>query len=805
MSQQKFCCPYCGKTYSVQEIKANEYACPSPRCVLRERLMIHGDIGTGGKITQVYGWVLEKGTVLNNRYVIEKLLGKGGFGATYLARDRKIFDKLRAIKEIPMPFFDEKEEEFLSILEHPAIPQLIERFNLAPLHYSIMEYVEGRGMDELVYRSKTGLPESEVMEYAKQICDVLGYIHSQKVIHRDLKPENILITREKTIALIDFGIAKQFDVGKGTRRLARAASSFFSSPEQYQAGKGFTDMKSDLYSLGAILYFALTGKEPVDALSRDPQKDISPKPRELNPLISAHAEKVILKALKMQKQQRYSSALQMKKALLGERITSKFICSKCGSIITEPANYCSNCGHATKQLSGKNAKIFVFRNGDRATDLRELVEFSYKNWDDAKFHLSRGDFYDWLILKNKKSLARKAKQFQKRKGDSDELLDEFLNQTGCASPAEIKITPEQFELSNLTKGSKKRFKIDIKNAGKGLLKCEIKGNEKWLSLSESKIKCKNGDKKSIDLTIDPQNLKSNQKYKAKIIVQSVLGNRIIPIVFSLLPAPATLKVEPERLALEINPNKSLTAFFNLKNVGNNDKLVCELDSRNTWLQVRPKHFKAANKKVKLKIDSKNMLLGKYPGQITVKSQAGRQAIPIDLTVKKGAIKNRLIAQNKSLIFSEMAHPILFMLVLMLGIYYLGQHAEAKWGSLGIVTLLAGIGGLFGIRKSFSGLILGIFAGGGLGYVAEYGIFYAFRFLENNLFHWLLLYFSTPEKAQSTLANWSLFGIFIGSLIGLFRGFVLIRHLWTYFFICVLGLTILMGIIWVGLPVLLSGQ
>ena len=161
---KKFVCPKCGTATSIKQIEANGYACPNRKCALNERLLVHGEINTSGVVTKLYSWVLEKGTLLKKRYLIESLIGKGGFGATYLAKDKKMFNQARAIKEIPKVFFDEKEDEFLTILSHPAIPKLYERFSVGSLHYSVMEYIEGKDLQELTPKSKGGMPESLVLK-----------------------------------------------------------------------------------------------------------------------------------------------------------------------------------------------------------------------------------------------------------------------------------------------------------------------------------------------------------------------------------------------------------------------------------------------------------------------------------------------------------------------------------------------------------------------------------------------------------------------------------------------------------------
>jgi serine/threonine-protein kinase len=529
MSAKVFTCPKCGTNATVQKIQENNFACLNSRCPLHDRLVAHVDVNSGGKVTKIYGWLLESGAILNQRYLIDKLLGKGGFGATYLARDRKMFDKICAIKEIPLIYFDEQEEEFLTRLDHPAIPKLIERFNVNGLHYSVMEYFEGAGLDSLVHKAHSGLPEASVLKIAEPLCNVLSYIHSQKVIHRDLKPENILVGKDNSIALIDFGIAKQYELGQGTRRLARAASSYYSSPEQYQAGKGYTDVKSDIYSFGAILYFLLTGKDPIDALSRAVEKDIEPAPRQINPKISTRVEKIILKAMKMHKSDRYASVPQIKKALFHPHLNAAKTCHQCGVTLREPGNFCPNCGHSTNSLVEKPLEAFVFRSGDRAANLEQFVKNCYAHWEDARWHLFRGDFIDWLAKQPEKALLRKARQFKNRRTDLDRLLNEFLAASKFGAPPQLKINPERLDFQKTPRGKVLGGTIKISNPGQGLLKGEVKSGAKWLQLDVRQFACNGGNICQIGFVIETQSLKPARIYQTKISLDSNVSSTEIPV------------------------------------------------------------------------------------------------------------------------------------------------------------------------------------------------------------------------------------------------------------------------------------
>jgi hypothetical protein len=209
------------------------------------------------------------GTVLQRRYLIDRLLGGGGMGMVYLARDQRLSDRPCAIKEMVDHFIDPnqrieaneyfaREADTLAQLKHPAIPAISDRFDDQNRHYLVMEYVQGRNLEEELAVRGGPLPEGLILDVARQLCDVLAYLHGLQppLIYRDMKPSNVMLTAEGRAVLVDFGIARLFKAqGKGTM----IGTLGFAPPEQYQ---GVADPRSDIYSLGATLHYILTGRDP---------------------------------------------------------------------------------------------------------------------------------------------------------------------------------------------------------------------------------------------------------------------------------------------------------------------------------------------------------------------------------------------------------------------------------------------------------------------------------------------------------------------------------------------------------------
>ncbi len=265
---------------------------------------------------------LTAGTLLQERYEILRILGVGGMGAVYQARDLRFSQttKLCAVKEIISIIPDpearkaslanfEREANVLAGLSHPAIPKVYDFFSEEPRNYLILEYIEGRDLETILQAASSFLDESEVLEWGIQFCDVLAYLHSRKphpIMFRDVKPSNIMLRNDGRIILIDFGIARVFQAGKkGTM----VGTQGYSPPEQY---KGMAEPRGDLYALGATLHHLLTKRDPRLEAPFTFHERLA---RALNPSISEEAEKVIVRALEYDVDDRFASALEMKAAL----------------------------------------------------------------------------------------------------------------------------------------------------------------------------------------------------------------------------------------------------------------------------------------------------------------------------------------------------------------------------------------------------------------------------------------------------------------------------------------------------------
>ena len=269
--------------------------------------------------------MLPNGTVLQNRYAVENVLGVGGMSLVYRGRDLRFKDVVRscAIKEMYQSAPDsntrmltlknfERESGLLATLSHNAIPKVYDFFEENGKIYLIMELIAGRDLEATLDQAKEPIEEQRVGSWALQICDVLHYLHShtpEPIIFRDMKPSNVIVTPEDRIILIDFGIARIFQ--QNQRKGTMIGTEGYAPPEQY---RGVADPRGDIYALGATMHHLLTN---IDPRTETPFTFHERPVRQINPAVSAELEAVVMSALEYDPTQRPQSAAEFKALLQG--------------------------------------------------------------------------------------------------------------------------------------------------------------------------------------------------------------------------------------------------------------------------------------------------------------------------------------------------------------------------------------------------------------------------------------------------------------------------------------------------------
>jgi serine/threonine-protein kinase len=267
------------------------------------------------------------GQVINGRYRIARLLGQGGMGAVYKTWDLAL-DIPVALKEMqPDPTLNleaiaELREQFrqealvLANLDHPNLPRVTDFFTWNNNDYLIMDFVEGENLMEQIERQGP-LPAQQVIAWAEQLLDALETCHQHDIIHRDIKPQNIIIRRDGRAVLVDFGLVKLWDPDKPkTQRIIRGMGTpEYASPEHLNLQRQHTEPRSDIYSLGATLYHALAGSPPPPCMKRYTQGTKIKPLRQLGSDASVEIENVILQAMSLDINRRFTSAAEMRKAI----------------------------------------------------------------------------------------------------------------------------------------------------------------------------------------------------------------------------------------------------------------------------------------------------------------------------------------------------------------------------------------------------------------------------------------------------------------------------------------------------------
>ncbi len=460
---------------------------------------------------------LEYRTLLNKRYMILGTIGRGGMGAVYKAQDTKR-QELCAIKEMSLSMVPleeraqavqnfETEARMLANLHHPNLPAFTGRFTEGSRHFLVMEYIDGLTLEDYLERNNGPFPELRVLGWARQLCDVLAYLHSQRppIIFRDLKPGNIMLARNGRIKLIDFGIARFFRVA-GAKDTQLLGTPGYAPPEQY--GKAQTDARSDIYSLAMTLFHLMT-----DTLSEQGfgLKDV----HEQFPQISLPVARALEKATALNPDDRFQNAEAFRRALFGEG-------------------------------------TFLFEHGEQATTPEELAELCARYPEEAAGYLYSGEIEAWMEDIGNTSLARKAIHIRKVGDDPEKAVERFLQEvmgphahlrkytvaqaagtsrresTWSASlrqsldwfshsrpSREIVVQPGSIDFGEVYQGVSEPMALSISGYKGAYVRGSIAATEPWILLDKTSF---DGMSTVVHVRVDTTGLLGSVRYTGKILV-----------------------------------------------------------------------------------------------------------------------------------------------------------------------------------------------------------------------------------------------------------------------------------------------
>ena len=260
--------------------------------------------------------MLEIGSLVDGKYKVLRVVGQGGMSVVYQAVNEKA-NKIWAIKEVRKDGVQNYEvvkqnliveTELLKRFNHPNLPSIIDVIDTEDSFLIVMDYIEGNSLANAL-KTSGAQSQEDVIEWSKQLCDVLGYLHSRKppIIYRDMKPGNVMLKPDGNISLIDFGTAREFK-SASVEDTTCLGTRGYAAPEQY-GGHGQTDARTDIYCLGATMYHLVTGHNP-----STPPYEMYPI-RRWNPTLSSGLEEIIIKCTQRNPNDRYQSCAELLYAL----------------------------------------------------------------------------------------------------------------------------------------------------------------------------------------------------------------------------------------------------------------------------------------------------------------------------------------------------------------------------------------------------------------------------------------------------------------------------------------------------------
>lgn len=286
--------------------------------------------------------MLSTGMILDNRYEIIKVLGRGGMSTVYLTRDKRL-NKHWAVKEVKNSFRDQMdlsaEPNILKQLNHIGIPKIIDIFNENDNLYIVEDYIEGNNLEQYI-KMNNDVSSNTILTIVSKLCKILEYLHSLNppIIYRDLKPQNIIISKDKQVTLVDFGISRIYKTNQCMDTIAMGTKGY-AAPEQY--GTNQSNIRTDIYGLGAVMFF-LVNKRGANSIT-EPLKDNS------YPIyINKEIRDTIKRCMQIEPAERYESVNALKKHI--DNIIND--CDKETKILDN--SFCNNPSDSTEIMENKS-------------------------------------------------------------------------------------------------------------------------------------------------------------------------------------------------------------------------------------------------------------------------------------------------------------------------------------------------------------------------------------------------------------------------------------------------------------------
>ena len=512
--------------------------------------------------------VLEPGTILQARYKIEELTHSGGMGYVYPAKDIKLHDRLCIVKQVKEPVKSDDdlrklEEEAIEMakLNHPNVAMIFDHFVEGQFYFLVVEHISGQTLGEVFQQRNGQLKEDDVLDWAISMCDVVSYLHKEGIVHRDISPQNIMLTDDGIIKFIDFGTLRELRhiATGGTAGMGKYG---YTPPEQWL---GKPEPRSDIFALGATIYYLLTGFLPLSKeylAGQEPQKSEFnpdfPPIREKNHRVSPELETILREALQLDVNRRHSSAIE-----LGQAFRSlKEVKARILSIDCEQLDF-------TKIAVGKqSAKKFTIMNVGTDKLIGKLT--TTKPWlavSPAVLDLKPGE-QEVSVTVNATSLAAGFSDTGNVNivtNGGEASIDVIMSTTSPAKRAlniglnfawrmkwflllivliaaaaiiipntilqtpVLEVSPKQIDFANVRPGDiSNSTNINITNSGGKILTGTVESTRDWLVVSPTKINLPYGEEK-ITAYLDTKKLSYGIKDTCFIEIKTSGGNQQITV------------------------------------------------------------------------------------------------------------------------------------------------------------------------------------------------------------------------------------------------------------------------------------
>jgi serine/threonine-protein kinase len=370
--------------------------------------------------------MLKIGSVIEGKYKILSEIGHGGMSVVYMALNERA-NKTWAIKEVRKDGVKDfevvrqnlmVETEMLKRLRHPNLPSIVDVLDSADTFLIVMDYIEGNPLSQLL-KEYGAQKQEDVIAWAKQLCNVLGYLHSQDppIIYRDMKPANVMLKPDGNVTLIDFGTAREFKK-QNVEDTVCLGTLGYAAPEQF-GGHGQTDGRTDIYCLGATLYHLVTGMNPCE-----PPYEIKPI-REINARLSEGLEQIILKCTQKDPERRYQNCAELMYDLQEyNNIDKKHIKIKKKKLAVFSASVGLSAvmaitGFVTQQ-SGIKLKQETYSSKIESGNQEDNVEKAEEDYLDAiEIDSTKTEAYEQLVTLYQKDEEVTQEEFQKLEAELD--------------------------------------------------------------------------------------------------------------------------------------------------------------------------------------------------------------------------------------------------------------------------------------------------------------------------------------------------------------------------------------------------